>query len=96
MAIEMVERVAEAIWRTKMDGNMFGLRPAALKHQSQDNRDKYLAIARAAIEAMREPTPHMIEEGWDADKTTYESGGWNGQIDDAWRAMIDASLKDTP
>jgi hypothetical protein len=46
-----------------------------------------LAAARAAIEAMREPTKKMWEEGsWE---TGYVS-------EEAWHAMIDAALETEP
>jgi len=45
-------------------------------------------LARAAIEAMREPTEAMVDAG-------YEAGGYTpdpSNIEGAWRAMIDAAL----
>ena len=48
--------------------------------------------ARAAIAAMREPTPEMIEAGLDA----YEFWGRTAEhVADDWRDMIDAALKET-
>ena len=52
-----------------------------------DNEDSAYAAAVAAIKAMREPTPDMIEAGEEADQ------GFNLA---AWHAMIDAALKDEP
>jgi hypothetical protein len=45
-------------------------------------------LARAAIEAMREPTKEM---------TTGDLAPWNfWGIEDAWPAMIDAALAEKP
>ena len=62
---EMVERVARAI-STERDG-------ADLWWKD------YVSEARAAILAMREPTPEMVSPGFFAD---------------AWRRAIDAVLRD--
>ena len=43
-------------------------------------------VARAAIEAMREPTQEMLRAGWAA--AHDEDAG------DCWRDMIDAALKE--
>jgi len=47
----------------------------------------YEDYARAAITAMREPTPAMVKAG-------YERGG--SPRADIWRAMIDAALAEGP
>ena len=44
--------------------------------------------ARAAIKAMREPTKAMIEA------TTYPATDRDSEVEDIWRVMIDAALKD--
>lgn len=72
---EMVERVASAIFETihyDCDGAGFLSREAA----------------RAAIEAMREPTDAMINPGCDA---AVNSGGNSILV---WRAMIDAAINE--
>ena len=84
---EMIERVAKAIydahvsrqprpedwdrWRELIAGGHQG------RHRVEDTR----ALARAAIEAMREPTEAMKDAG-------YEHGS-RGLV---WRAMIDTAL----
>jgi hypothetical protein len=45
------------------------------------------AMARAAIEAMREPTTKMLYEG---NRSTTDGRG----AEDSWPAMIDEALKD--
>jgi len=71
METPMIERVAKAIWRSMGDNDDAFL----------DFRDDYLLYARAAIEAMREPTEGMLEAASRAD------------LEDEWSAMIDAALK---
>ncbi len=83
--VGMVERVAAAIIRR----NDFDFYMSA---------DEAKAFARAAIEAMREPTEEILEAGYNA-----PTGAWSEHVDNrhelirarmqpAWRAMIDAAL----
>lgn len=53
------------------------------------NSKKRAAQARAAIEAMREPTPEMVSAGMGE---VPEDGSEYEDVEDAWRAMIDAAL----
>lgn len=55
-------------------------------------QDDYRKVARAVIEAMREPTDEIKEAG---SGFIYEAWG-DGKIiaAEAWEAMIDAALKD--
>jgi hypothetical protein len=46
----------------------------------------YEDYARAAIAAMREPTPAMVKAGWE------KLAGGGHTLADIWRAMIDAAL----
>lgn len=48
MSNEMIERVAEAIWKSLI----FGDYHAPLKDQAKELQARYHAIARAAIEAL--------------------------------------------
>lgn len=67
---EMVERVANAI--------------DALDHRKAKSMDELTRmIARAAIKAMRDPTPKMIDAAYDKRDIIPE---------DSWPAMIDAAL----
>lgn len=70
---EMVTRVADAICRSYSGEGL----DKTLEHDSPD-RDWYMATARAAIEAMREPTeaqrrcPHAHKElNYDSQQGTY-------------------------
>lgn len=76
---EMVERVAKAIWDSPL---FFGL--ITDEKRRDGSWHDCTALARAAIEAMREPTDEMVlaSEAIDA---VYPS--------EHWRAMIDAALK---
>ena len=77
---EMVERVAAAIFCSHIGGNGW---PEGLPENAKDYWRKE---ARAAIEAMREPTEAMI------DKTWREQVADSGDPDGVWRVMIDAAL----
>lgn len=70
---EIVERVAESL-RASMPGLV---NPEAWPWET---------LARAAIEAMREPTQEIINAGSD-----YMPGA--GYSEGAWRAMIDECLR---
>ena len=63
---EMIDRVAKALFQR---GNLMNMHEAGIS-------------ARAAIAAMREPTPEMIEAGGDNENTIL-----------IWYAMIDKALK---
>mgnify|MGYP000620788965 CR=1 FL=1 len=82
---ELVERVARAIWDTWSDA------PFDPACDDWDTRES-LKKARAAIEAMREPTTRMVQAhaqecAGDADEAGPK------RIAAAWRAMIDAALE---
>lgn len=83
---EMVERVAEAIMRVDADGKI----------------SDYYKWARAAIEAMREPTEEMRRAGFE--NSPHDVGGCRDQIESGrewmklavvgpYQAMIDEALK---
>ncbi len=77
---EMIERVARAIFfRGGEQDDM------QWKHGQSYLRDIAIEQARAAIEAMREPTRDMLSAGAFAGPFTA----------DRWRAMIDAILSPT-
>ena len=85
---EMIERVAKAL--AKADGD-----PSVLF-------DYYLEHARAAIEAMREPTEEMSKAGFVVNKFDNEIRCCDSPrrlaritmpADPAWKAMIDAALE---
>lgn len=75
---EMVERVARAICQSECDNR---LGPGKCKGCSQVWRESWIINqARAAIEAMREPTEAMASEIGRHDTVSI------------WKAMIDAAL----
>lgn len=71
---EMIDQVAQA---------MAGKEEWAMV--DEQDRNGWREIARAAIEAMREPTLQMIFQGEDA--------GANSAPIDVWKAMIDEALR---
>lgn len=86
---EMIERVAKAILATTGEPTMWD-------HYAPGTQEHYRSMARAAIEAMREPTAAMIEVGdasVDLDWSLEPGEGLDGvDVTPAWRAMIDAAL----
>lgn len=87
---EMLDRVARAIYEKR---NGPGCSPWV--NRPKGHKDPYLADARAAIEATREPTPAMIAAGMDevSDVTVSEpkAAAWDALR--FHRAMIDEALK---
>ena len=79
---EMVDRVAKAI---NAAGMAWLAKHMLAKHitMTWDVPDE--VFARAAIEAMREPTPEMTKAAW----AKYEQG----HLKTAWRLMIDEAMK---
>ena len=75
------KEVAKAFWDER--AKPFGDPPRPFV---KDERwELCLSYARAAIEAMREPTPEMLDAYWDAGTAS----------EDVWKAMITAALRDT-
>lgn len=95
---EMVERVARAI--AKGNGAIWGGPRGEDDPDFDLMRIFYLSMARAAIEAMREPTKAMSEAGVEAeipgaqygDGTFRESSVDEKDVPVIWRSMIDAAL----
>jgi len=101
---EMVERVARALLDAPLDNDKvepetvrcmlescyasqidYGVSESAKEHVVEIGR----IAARAAIEAMREPTEAMLEAGDTAMTRNHDTS------EDAWPAMIDAALAGT-
>lgn len=79
-----IEKVAKAIMTARNDG---GCQVVDWKAEEVDNPHVSQAIrqARAAIEAMREPAEEQLRAAWDK---------VDSNIDDFWRAMVDAALNE--
>lgn len=84
---EMIHRVAKAINpRAWGDPNEY-----LFDDWRKQAQNRALAQARAAIEAMREPTISMV---WCGARATQgdDLHPTNGEVNAAWRAMIDSAL----
>lgn len=89
----MVEVVARALARTaarrldvRDNGFFYKKWPGGVDEYVGANWLDYESDARAAIEAMREPTVRMVQAGWAVN-------GYRGDMTSAeWSAMIDAAL----
>lgn len=84
----MVQRVANAMFRSSG-------KPFTEYAMNSELRKGYEVFARAAIEAMREPTEAMLEAGCRAHPEGDYNGGTMliGIIEAEWSAMVDAALK---
>ncbi len=83
---EMVERVARALWPEFDDLPTDASQPRlARAGQFGMTQEVALENARAAIEAMYEPTMEMIVSG----EKSVSEGSATG-----WRAMIDAAIRE--
>ena len=81
----MIEQVARAMFERDLDHGPW-------KQRSEAQENIYLADARAAITAMREPTTNMCEASLREDFAEADKfGSYAGPIK-RWQAMIDAAL----
>lgn len=103
----MVDKVARALaanaWRrgNSRDTNFYSMRyPGGEADYVSQQSHLYMDDARAAIEAMREPTAQMLTEthelviGFGGDDGTYNIHCEDWQAKDVWMTMIDAALKE--
>ncbi|PWE56393.1 hypothetical protein DEM27_08320 [Metarhizobium album] len=93
----MIEKVARAIFAAdwpKDDWGRFG--------EMDHVRERYRAMARAAIDAMKEPSEAMRAAGmrrgidWEYGKTGHPDNGPILQSEASYIAMIQAALETTP
>lgn len=86
---EMIDRVAKAIYEA--DDVWSEAFPWPVMGSKDQSPDEYRRIARAAIEAMREPTKAM--------RLAIAAADWQGSTDmnwdDGYRVMVDAALSPT-
>lgn len=99
MAETMIERVARAICvASGLDPD----RPFSSSNYSKETEPQefawheYLPEARAAINAMREPTESMVENGADSENTLEAMTDLTDaqSVRNIYHAMIDRALKD--
>lgn len=87
----MIERVARALFKEEWDSKS----SEPWENAYDDEREAWLKSARAAIGAMREPTPEILKviefdlpaDGFNVEYLRDEAPGY-------WRAMIDAALSE--
>jgi len=90
--IEQVARTLRMAW-----GKRTGTLLKDWNALHQDDRNGWLAEARAAIGVMREPTDAMIGVGGNAIASGVDCHvDWTTLADDCHRAMIDAALGEKP
>lgn len=91
MAGEMVERVAHALAKADLDEGDGTLDAYAL---TEEVYDRYLALARVAIAAIREADNDMLEAMHNAMFTNKFTGRELPMLGAGFEAAIDAALKD--
>jgi len=102
---EMIERVAWALWSKAKEEPI--RRSVGVSFENDPLKLWWIDQARAAIEAMREPTMAQLEAaedivvGYDdfacGDGNIYLGlPGYPQKASDVWSALIDAALKDKP
>lgn len=93
-ATAMVERVAMALFARDVAILARRREPAGTWEENAERQPEYRAGARAAIEAMREPSGWMVTAGSNAEIDTWNGRGKTFADDPSpiYRAMIDAAL----
>ena len=103
-----VEAVKKAIWESRYKHTPVGRSLLVTLYGSDvsweeahgpmfvDLWDTLDAEARAAIEAMREPTGEMTEAFYRAYERPLSPDRWENPFSNGMEAMIDAALKETP
>jgi hypothetical protein len=81
---EMIERVAKAIYEA--DDVWSAAFPWPTMGSDEQSADNYRRIARAAITAMADPTPKMMEAGWMAQYVSI------GATDTEARKMVNEKI----
>lgn len=97
--VSMVEKVANAIAVADLNASAMSLPYVSMEAMSEYVRlavedGHYKAMARAAIEAIREPTDAMLDDGRDRANDYLDCGCYASQetAGECWKAMIDAAL----
>lgn len=88
---KMIERVARGIWdkRRQLAMDQHGIELEIWGDGSVPRANHVFEEAKAAIEAMREPTDPMICAVLDL----HDSAPRTFRVSEDWRAMIDAALQ---
>lgn len=96
---DMIEKVAKAIAVADLNASAKSLPDVPMETMAEYVRlavedGHYQAMARAAIEAMREPTDAMLDDGRDRANDYLDCGCYSSQetVGECWKAMIDAAL----
>ncbi len=87
----IVERMAKAMWanRIKVGITIGGMTLPAWEEENEFLHAEVMEEARAAIQALRDPTEDMIYAGWQDGNNGLGKGE---EIKSIWQAMIDEAL----
>lgn len=89
----MIERVAEVLLNSYRKRAGW---PAKLINMRPHDRQDWIELARSAIEAMREPTPAMVDAGvaYVLSNEPKDAGSWSAFVVMIHRQMTDAALNE--
>lgn len=87
--MQKLEEVARAIYEA--DDPWASAFPWPKLKEGEPRADEYRRVARAAIEAMRVPTPGMVDAHFEAHA---KADTFFASAEDVFNAMIDAALKE--
>lgn len=84
---EIIERVAEAIYNRRM--NHYKEIPVKFAELFPRTKSPYIADAKAAIKAMREPTEKMEDAAYEGEALEEGSSAYG-----CWQLMIDSIINE--
>lgn len=90
---DMIERVAEALWSADAE-RCHSKRREPWSDVSESVKDDWRFNARAAIQAMREPTDEMVSSGQSAGQSVQPTYLTAESTIERWQAMVDTALSE--
>ena len=94
---DKLSEVARAMWRGLLDADKVNVEVANASFDLMDDKQQELLRiqAKAAIEAMREPTDAMVKRGREKQfSSLLDTADSDDEVArDTWQAMVDAALE---
>lgn len=97
----MLEKVARAVDEALNDNSIAFMKPSGVDSETvrqcrEADTKRAFRAARAAIEAMREPTEAMVEADMPLGGYGFGDDVYSADPKEVWQAMIDAALAEKP
>jgi hypothetical protein len=98
MTAPLLESVARAICTESLRWDEDEAAPSMLISLVDVNWPKYIPEARASIQALREPSPAMLDAfvSRALQVSVSGEGGWTQYAIGQWQQMVDAALREQP